>query len=214
MSIVTSFTFNAFQENTFLVSDEGTKKAIIIDPGCHDLTEREELINHIEKEDLEIVAIVNTHCHVDHVFGNAFLKKRYPDAPLYIHRGELPILKTYPTFAAMYGLSAEPSPMPDLYLEDGDVLTFGKTILKVLLTPGHSPASLSFYSEEDRYIIGGDVLFYDSIGRTDLPGGDYDTLIQSIEKHFLSLNDDIKVYCGHGQSTTIGHERRNNPFLV
>jgi glyoxylase-like metal-dependent hydrolase (beta-lactamase superfamily II) len=214
MSIVTSFTFNAFQENTFLVSDEGTKKAIIIDPGCNDLAEREELTNHIEKHQFEIVAIVNTHCHVDHVFGNAFVKKCYADAPLYIHRGELSILKTYPAFAAMYGLSAEPSPMPDRYLEDGETLTFGNTNLKVCLTPGHSPASISLYCHEDHYIIGGDVLFYLSIGRSDLPGGDHEVLIQSIKNHFLCLDDDVKVYCGHGPSTTIGNERKNNPFLI
>jgi glyoxylase-like metal-dependent hydrolase (beta-lactamase superfamily II) len=213
MSIVTSFTFNPFEENTFIVTDHATKKTIIIDPGCYSVAEREELLHHIASNQLIIVGILNTHCHVDHVFGNAFLKKQFPEAPLYIHRDELLVLQTYPSFAAMYGLTAEPSPPPDKYLEDQDLFTFGETSFKVFLTPGHSPASISLYCENDQYIIGGDVLFYQSIGRTDLPGGDYETLIQSIQRYFLTLPDTVKIYCGHGQSTTIGFERRHNPFL-
>lgn len=213
MSNVTSFTFNAFQENTYIIEDTESKKAIIIDPGCDQMTEREEIIDHLTKNQLQLVAILNTHCHVDHVFGNAFMKKRFPEAPLCIHKGELETLRTYPTFAAMYGLSAEPSPEPDQFLEDGDYFTFGNTSLKVCLTPGHSPASISFHNTVEQYIIGGDVLFYQSIGRTDLPGGNHHTLITSIKKHFLSLPDDTTVYCGHGPATTIGYERRHNPFL-
>ncbi|MCB0686727.1 MAG: MBL fold metallo-hydrolase [Saprospiraceae bacterium] len=213
MSIVNRFTFNAFQENTYIIQDEGSKKAIIIDPGCHTVTEREEIMDHIEQKSLSIVAILNTHCHVDHVFGNAFLKRSFPDAPLCIHRGELPVLRTYPNFAAMYGLVGEPSPEPDQFLEGNEVFAFGDTTLQIFLTPGHSPASISFYNKEDQYIIGGDVLFYQSIGRTDLPGGNYDTLIKSINDHFLTLPDDTIVYSGHGPSTTIGAEKNQNPFL-
>jgi hydroxyacylglutathione hydrolase len=213
MSSVTSFTFNAFQENTYVVTDVLTKKTIIVDPGCHTDTEKEELMAHLVSGNLEVVGILNTHCHVDHVFGNAFLKRSFPDVPLYIPRGESVVLQSYPAFAALYGLVAEPSPEPDRYLEDDELFTFGETSLKVCLTPGHSPASVSLYCEKDQYIIAGDVLFYLSIGRTDLPGGDYETLMQSIRKHFLSLPDNVTVYSGHGQSTTIGFERRHNPFL-
>ena len=213
MSIVTSFTFNAFQENTYIIEDSESKKAIIIDPGCEVSTEREQILDHLAKKRLDLVAILNTHCHVDHVFGNAFLKSKYPDVPLCIHRGELTTLQAYPTFAAMYGFAAEPSPDPDRYLDGGEIFKFGNIELKILFTPGHSPASISFYNEQEDYIIAGDVLFRESIGRTDLPGGSYDTLINSIRKHFLSLPDHITVYSGHGPQTTIGHEKRNNPFL-
>ncbi|MCB0667763.1 MAG: MBL fold metallo-hydrolase [Saprospiraceae bacterium] len=213
MSIVTGFTFNAFQENTYIIKDEKTDRSVIIDPGCHSEEEKQEILTHIKDNHLDISAIINTHCHADHVFGNAFLKQRFPDAPLCIHKGELIVLESYPAFAAMYGIPAEPSPKPDQYFEDGEIFTFGETKLKVFFTPGHSPASLSFYNEEDGYIIGGDVLFRQSIGRTDLPGGDYATLITSIKNHFLSLPDNVVVYSGHGPDTTIGFERRNNPFL-
>ncbi len=213
MSIVTFFTFNAFEENTYVIYDKASSEAIVIDPGCHSPDEKEVLSSFLKKNNLILVAILNTHCHVDHVFGNAFLKKQFPEVPLCIHKGELPVLRAYPQFASMYGLAAEPSPTPDKFFADGDTFSFGNVNFEVCLTPGHSPASVSFYCRADSYIIGGDVLFRESIGRTDLPGGDYDTLIRSIEKHFFSLPDDVKVYCGHGPSTTIGHERKYNPFL-
>ncbi len=212
MSIVTSLTFNAFEENTYVIYDD-TRQGIIVDPGCHSTEEENQLRDFINSKDLDIEKIVNTHCHVDHVFGNQYATKTFK-AGLYIHSGELPVLQTYPQVARMYGLAVKPSPDPQGFLEEGNQLTFGETVLEILLTPGHSPASISFYNEEEGYIIGGDVLFRGSIGRTDLPGGDMDTLLDSIRKHFLSLPDDTVVYCGHGPSTTIGVERRSNPFLV
>ncbi len=213
MSTVTSLTFNAFEENTYLIKDDITNKGIIVDPGCHSENEKQQLIRAIEEQSLDVVAILNTHCHVDHVFGNAFAKATFPEAPLCIHEGELIVLQTYPKFAAMYGLKAESSPKPDKYLQEGSTFSFGDTSLMIFFTPGHSPASVSFYCEEDQYIIGGDVLFYQGIGRTDLPGGSFDRLIKSINDHFLSLPDEVVVYSGHGQPTTIGHERSHNPFL-
>lgn len=213
MSIVTSFTFNAFQENTYIIEDEKTSQAIIIDPGCHSDAERSEIMQHLELHGYEISAIINTHCHADHVFGNAFLKKQFPRAPLYIHKNELPLLTNYPSFAAMFGVAAEPSPEPDAFLEEGEIFTFGECALRIFLTPGHSPGSISLYNESDGYIISGDVLFRQSIGRTDLPGGDYQTLIKSIEQSFLTLPDQVIVYSGHGPRTTIGYEKINNPFL-
>lgn len=166
----------------------------------------------IDENHLIVEKVVNTHCHVDHVFGNSYATSTF-GVGLFIHRGELPVLSTYLQVAAMYGLAAEPSPDPDGFLEEGDDLCFGNTCLKIFLTPGHSPASISLYNEKDGYIIGGDVLFQGSIGRTDLPGGDFDTLMNSIKASFLCLPNDVVVYCGHGPSTTIGVEKRSNPFL-
>jgi glyoxylase-like metal-dependent hydrolase (beta-lactamase superfamily II) len=214
MSIVTCFTFNPFQENTYVVHDAHTLEGIIVDPGCHSDAEKEELSTFIAQSNLKITCILNTHCHLDHVFGNAFVKERYPDAPLCIHRDELVILDNYPKFAAMYGVPAEPSPKPDLFLEPGNYVFFGQARLKILFTPGHSPASVSFYCDQSRFVLGGDVLFHLSIGRTDLPGGDYDTLIESIHSQFLQLPDSVLVYSGHGPQTTIGFEKENNPFLI
>lgn len=214
MCVVTPFVFNPFQENTYVVHDTHTREAAIVDPGCHTQDEQKQLVKYIQENRLEVKFILNTHCHVDHVFGNAFIKRSFPHAPLCIHRGELIVLETYPQFAKMYGLEAEPSPAPDLFLVPGEALHLGQHQWDVIYTPGHSPASVSFYSKEDQCIIGGDVLFKGSIGRTDLPGGDFDTLIVSIRTAFLSKADSVVVYSGHGPSTTVGEERANNPFLV
>lgn len=211
MSNVTSLTFNAFQENTYIISDD-SGQAVIIDPGCHSQSEKEELSSVIDKSQLKIHAILNTHCHADHVFGNNFVFHKYSEN-LLIPKGEEILLQAYPQMASMYGLPSEPSPTPTGYLEHGQDFSFGQVTLRILLTPGHSPASVSFYNEQDHYIIGGDVLFQHSIGRTDLPGGDYETLINSIQTHFLSLPDRVVVYSGHGPKTTIGEERKSNPFL-
>ncbi|RMG81380.1 MAG: MBL fold metallo-hydrolase, partial [Bacteroidetes bacterium] len=211
MSSVVSFTFNAFQENTYLIYDD-TKACVIIDPGCFDASEKDELVRFIEQNDLRPVRLLNTHCHIDHIFGNRFVSEKYK-LPLEIHRGELPVLNEGPRVCMMYGLPyPEPSPAPGKFIEAGDTIEFGNTRLEVLFTPGHSPASISFFCEKDRYVIAGDVLFYGSIGRTDLPGGDLPTLINSIKTQYYPLGDDVRVYPGHGPATTIGFERANNPF--
>ncbi len=208
---VVSFTFNAFQENTYVLYDE-TKECIIFDPGCSNAAEKQELVSFIEQNNLKPVRLINTHCHLDHILGNGFIANKY-DLSLEIHKGELPVLAHAPRSAAMYGVAMEPSPEPTHFIEEGDVITFGKAQLIAILTPGHSPASLSFYCVQDNFVIAGDVLFHMSIGRTDLPGGDFNTLINSIKTKLFILPDETKVYPGHMQATTIGFEKENNPFL-
>ena len=208
---VVSFTFNPFQENTYILYDE-TKECIIFDPGCSNPGEKQELTDFIERNDLKPVRLINTHCHLDHILGNGFIAKKY-GLSLEIHKGELPILTHAPRSAAMYGVTIEPSPEPTKFIEEGDIITFGNAQLIAILTPGHSPASLSFYCAQDNFVIAGDVLFHMSIGRTDLPGGDFNTLIDSIKTKLLILPDETKVYPGHMQATTIGFEKAHNPFL-
>ncbi|NND07554.1 MAG: MBL fold metallo-hydrolase [Saprospiraceae bacterium] len=209
--MVTSLTFNAFQENTYIISTSG-KEAVIIDPGCHSSEEKMRLDKHIVDQGLQVKALLNTHCHIDHVFGNKFVVEKYR-VKLYTHKGELPVLAAVPQVATMYGLPTEVSPPPDEFLAQGDKFKLGSTELLVLFMPGHSPASIGFYCEEENYVIAGDVLFDGSIGRTDLPGGNFDTLIQSIRSELLTLPDHTIVYPGHGESTTVGKERASNPFL-
>lgn len=212
MAQVVQLTFNPFQENTYLVFDD-TGECVIFDPGCFQPDEKRELERAVESRGLRPVRLLNTHCHLDHVFGNKFVAERY-QLPLEIHSLEMPVLEAVPQVCMMYGLPLpEPSPAPGAYLEAGEILSFGNTRLEMLFTPGHSPGSISFYCEEDGFLIAGDVLFRDSIGRTDLPGGDHDTLLASIKDQLMILADDVTVWPGHGPSTTIGYERRNNPFL-
>jgi len=212
MTQVQIFEFNPFAENTCVVFDE-TGECAIFDPGCFDFEERAALKNFIEEKKLRPVRLINTHCHLDHVFGNAFVAKTW-NLGLEIHAGELPVLERFPQVCQMYGIPfAEESPMPARFIEAGEVIAFGNTRLKVLFTPGHSPASISFYCKEDDFVIAGDVLFYESIGRTDLPGGDMDTLLNSIRTQLFTLPDETLVYPGHGPTTTIRHEKEYNPFL-
>jgi glyoxylase-like metal-dependent hydrolase (beta-lactamase superfamily II) len=212
MTKVHTFVFNPFQENTLVVADDSGDCAIF-DPGCYSAAEEKMLTGFIEKSNLRPVRLINTHCHLDHIFGNRFVAERY-ELPLEAHEADLPVLKMMPQIGLMYGLPAQqPSPEPELFLQDGDEVRFGNTILKVIFTPGHSPGGISFFCEQERFLIAGDVLFRGSIGRTDLPGGDYQTLIRSIKDKLLPLGDDVVVYSGHGPETTIGEERANNPFL-
>jgi len=206
------FEFNPFAENTYVVWDE-TGECAIFDPGCYSSEEREMLRRFIVEKNLRPVRLINTHCHVDHVFGNPFVARTW-GLGLEIHEGELPVLDSYERVCQMYGLPFEdPQPLPGNFIEAGETLRFGSTQLKVLFTPGHSPASLSFYCEEAGFVLAGDVLFLESIGRTDLPGGDFDTLIRSIRTQLFSLPDETLVLPGHGHATTVRHEREYNPFL-
>lgn len=210
---VVSLTFNAFQENTYVVYETDSKEAIIFDPGCYNSTEEQQLVQTIKEFDLRPVKLINTHCHLDHVFGNAFVAEKF-GLDLGIHRLEQDILASAPFLTQAYGLPAMvPSPGPAYFLEEGEELVLGQATFSLLLTPGHSPGSLCFYNAEDGYVIAGDVLFAGSIGRTDLPGGDYDTLMGSLHGKLMRLPDNTLIYPGHGPSTTIGKERIDNPFL-
>lgn len=206
------FTFNAYSENTYVLYDQ-TNECVIIDPGMYDGSEQNELANFIKEKALKPVLLLNTHCHLDHVFGNKFVFDTWGLKPQF-HIGELPILQAVPSYAPQMGFSRyELSPEPDIFLEETGTITFGNSSLDLIFAPGHSPAHLCFYSKADKFLIGGDVLFYGSIGRTDLPGGNHQQLINNIETKLFILPDDCSVYPGHGPSTTIGFEKQNNPFF-
>ena len=208
---VKSFVCNPYQENTYLLFDE-TKECVIIDPGMYTGAEQNAVLNFIKEEQLKPVLLLNTHCHIDHVLGNKFVYDTFGLLPRF-HKGELPVLTAVPAYAPQMGMRYEVSPVPETYLDESGTITFGTSVLELIFAPGHSPAHLCFYSRADRFLIGGDVLFYGSIGRTDLPGGNFDTLMKSIREKLLVLPDDCVVYPGHGGETSIGFERVNNYYL-
>ena len=212
MISVNMFTFNALQENTFVLADE-TKECIIVDPGCQTKEERDTLRNFISENQLHVVELVNTHCHIDHVLGNAFVKDTY-HVKLTIHKKDEPTLYANKIIAPIYGIVNYEESQPDRFVEEGGFISFGKSQLEVLFVPGHAPGHIALVDRAQNICIGGDVLFQGSIGRTDLPGGDFDTLISSIHNKIFPLGDDMKVYCGHGQATTVGKEKKTNPFCA
>lgn len=206
------FTFNPFQENTYILyNDHGS--CIIIDPGCSSPAERERLTTFIDQKRLQPRHLINTHCHIDHVLGLEFIFSRY-GLKLQMHAADQPVLDHAPAAGLMFGVPYENFTGGIKYLEDETTVGLDEDELKIIFTPGHSPGSISLYNEKQGFLISGDVLFNRSIGRTDLPGGDFDTLIASIRERLFVLPDDTKVYSGHGPSTTIGEEKRENPFLA
>ena len=211
MTKVKKFEFSPFQENTYVLYDD-TKECVIIDPGCYDAAEQKRLVSFIEENDLKPVKLLNTHCHLDHIFGNKFVAEKY-GLTLECHEGEMVVLNYSAQAAKMYGLQLEPSPHPGKFIEEGEIITFGDTILSSIFVPGHSPAHLCFYCEKDAFLIAGDTLFKMSIGRTDLPGGDHALLLKNIKEKLFALPDDTKVYSGHMGETSIGFEKINNPFV-
>ena len=209
---IKTFTFNQFLENTIIVSDS-TNECIIIDPGCYNDEEKKILENYIIKNNLNPVKLINTHCHIDHILGNNFVSRNW-GIDLEINEKDLDLLNNADQIAKIYGFTNyERSPIPKKFINEDDIINFGISELKVIFTPGHAPGHISLYSEKDNLIISGDVIFQNSIGRTDLPGGNFNTLIKSIKNKILSLDDNVIIYCGHGPNTTVGNERRNNPFL-
>jgi len=209
---IQSLTFNPFAENTFILFDE-SGECIIIDPGCYEPQEEETLSAFITNNDLKPVRMVNTHCHIDHVLGVEYVAKKY-DLGFEFHRLDMPVFESTETVAAMYGIPNVKLPVQPIgFLDENDTVKFGESELEILFVPGHAPGHIAFLSKEQQFVIGGDVLFYGSIGRTDLPGGDHATLINNIKSKFLPLGDDFTVYSGHGPETNMGFERTNNPFL-
>lgn len=209
---IQSFIFNSFQENTYILFDD-TKECIIVDPGCYEKYEQKLLLDFVVKNKLNPVKLINTHCHIDHVLGNHFVAEKWK-LELAMHELDVPTLKSVKDYSTVYGFhNYQESPLPFHFLNEGEKVKFGESELDILFTPGHAPGHIVLHSKNYDFIIGGDVLFQMSIGRTDLPGGDFDTLIESIKEKLLPLDDNTKVYCGHGPTTNIGFEKANNPFL-
>lgn len=208
---VQAFAFNPFQENTYVLINE-KKECFIIDPGCYFTNERQALTGGIRAGQLVPVRLLNTHCHLDHIFGNRLMDSEY-GLRTWIHPLEQPVLDRSQEAGAMFNVPFDPSPRPAGYLEDGEIIRWGAEELRVILAPGHSPGSICFYCAQQKFLIGGDVLFRGSVGRTDLPGGDPATLEASIRDKLYVLPDEVTVYPGHGPATTIGEEKRANPYV-
>ncbi len=207
---IAKFTFNPFQENTYVVHNG--QDAILIDPGCWNVPEQQELENYLKDNALKLVRLVLTHGHIDHILGCSWTHDRFGLLPE-IHQKDLPTLHSGVMAARMYGIPYDTSPEPEKFIAEGDTLSLGQDKMKVLFVPGHAPGHIALHCAEQQFVISGDVLFKQSIGRTDLPGGDSNTLLRSIREQLFILGDAVKVYCGHGPETTIGEEKRSNPFL-
>jgi len=212
MITIKRFIFNPFQQNTYVLYDE-TKECAIIDPGCYSAEEKHELESFIADNNLKPILLLNTHCHVDHILGNAFVYNTYGLKPK-AHRAEKEMLAMAEEQGRMFGFTLETPPALDDYLEEGNMVKLGNSSLKVLHVPGHSAGSLAFACQDQKFVITGDALFAGSIGRTDLPGGDYDQLMDSIRTKLLTLGDEFTVFAGHGPKTSIGNEALTNPFLL
>ncbi|MFO7668259.1 MAG: MBL fold metallo-hydrolase [Bacteroidales bacterium] len=203
--------FNDFQVNTYLVWDE-TRDCLVIDPAFYSTEEQESFLSLLSEMGLTITGQLNTHCHVDHILGVKFMSSKF-GCPIRAHIEELQIIRNAPLMGSLFGWNIEPIEGIDNYLEEDQMVPVGNHTLKILHVPGHSPGSIALYSLEGRFVITGDALFRGSIGRTDLPGGNYDTLIGSIGNKLLTLPPETVVHPGHGPSSTIGLERSANPFL-
>lgn len=208
---ISYFTFNAFQENMYIIYND-EKQCWIVDPGMYDNSETQELIDYISKEQLHPMGIINTHAHLDHIFGVQAIIDAYK-IPFSLHEKELPVLKQAMNAGALWGFPMSSVPQPDHFIDEHKTLILGVDTIHVKFTPGHSPGSIIFYYPDGKWAIGGDVLFAGGIGRTDLPGGDHQTLLNSIHTQLFTLPDETTVFPGHGPATTIGQERLYNPFL-
>ena len=210
--VIKTFTFNPFQENTFILHDN-TNEAVIIDAGCLNDGEKRLITHYFEENKLTLKRVINTHLHLDHQFGNKYLFDTFGVAPEAGQEDEF-LLGNVAAQARSFGLpyNEETQPLSSYIIENQEI-KFGNSSLKVIHVPGHSPGSMAFYSEKDGVLFAGDVLFQGSIGRTDLVKGDHATLILSITKKLLPLPDSTVVYCGHGPITTIGNEKKTNPYL-
>ncbi len=204
--IIKTLAVGPIMANCFILGCEETLEAAVIDPG----DEADRILFALAESNLTTKLIINTHGHFDHVGANKRLNE-VTGAPILIHPLDTPMLSQLANSAAAWGMKADNSPAPDRELQDGDEVTFGKMTLKVLHTPGHTPGGISLYTDNEVFV--GDTLFAGSIGRTDFPGGSFETLRESIQQKLFKLSDDLKVYPGHNQATTIGVEKRNNPFV-
>jgi glyoxylase-like metal-dependent hydrolase (beta-lactamase superfamily II) len=205
------FHFSFIQVNTLVCYDD-TKNGVIVDPGMSTKEEEETLLDFTNKENIVVKYVINTHPHIDHILGNAFCVKQF-NAPLVAHHAGIPVYEYAPEHARSFGFAISDFPKYDKLLNEGDELTFGNQIWKTIYTPGHCDGSICFYDKNNDFVIVGDVLFAGSIGRTDLPTGNFNQLIQNIKEKLLTLGDEIMVIPGHAETTTISHEKTHNPYL-
>ncbi|HOI30163.1 MAG TPA: MBL fold metallo-hydrolase [Melioribacteraceae bacterium] len=212
MLLVKRFTFNPFLENTYIIYDDQNLDGAIIDPGCYDSNEQKMIEKFIGDNKIRLKFLINTHCHIDHIFGNAFIKEKY-NPVFMVPPDDVFLLDMMIEQGKLYGTELTPSPKPDKLISEDSELIIGSAIGKFLFTPGHSPGEFCLYFESEKICFTGDVLFKGSIGRTDLWGGDYKTLIDSIRNKLFVLPDDIRIYPGHEAESTIGRERNHNPFF-
>jgi len=209
---IKTLTFNPLQENTYVVyDDEGA--CMIVDPGCYEPSEQQELVDYIKKNDLSVQLLVNTHGHIDHVLGNYFVKETYK-VPFEIFHLDLSTLQSVGAYASNYGFNKYAPATPDRLLKLEDKIVVGTMEFDILFVPGHAPGHIAFVNTAEKICLSGDVLFRSSIGRADLPGGNYDTLIKSIHEQLFALPDDTVVFPGHGPTTTIKFEKKNNPYCA
>ena len=211
MITLKNFIFNDYQVNTYLLFDE-SNDCIIIDAACSAEIEKKQLSDFIESKKLNIISQYDTHCHIDHILGNNFVKEKY-HIELGVHEDSQQLIERASYYADYLGFKLDKVVEPSIFLKDGDIIKFGNSVLEVFYTPGHAAGSLCFYSKEQNFVITGDVLFQGSIGRTDLPTGNFQTLINSIKTKLLVLYNKTIVYPGHGPSTSIGFEKKHNQFL-
>lgn len=212
MIILKKFTFNVFDENTYIIYDEETMESAVVDPGCSNKSEEYELENYILRNNLKVKYLINTHCHIDHILGCEYVKKKFN--PIYLApEKDVPLMQNAKMQAGMVGMEFSISILPDEFLTANKKLYLGKFELSFLFTPGHTAGEYCIYIPNCQICITGDVLFLDSIGRSDLWGGNYETLIKSIKENLLTLPDETKIFPGHGDESTIGRERLQNPFL-
>jgi len=208
---IKKFVFNTFQVNSYLLYDE-TGDCVIIDAACYEDFEKEELSEYIKKHGLKLGRNLDTHCHIDHILGNHFIAETYGIKPEY-HESSIPFIEAADEIARSFGFKVEKMPAPARFLKDNEKISFGSSGLEVFYTPGHADGSVCFYCNEQGFVITGDVLFRDTIGRTDLASGNLDLLMKSIHERLFTLPDDTIIYPGHGPESTIGYEKQNNPFI-
>jgi hydroxyacylglutathione hydrolase len=212
MIIFQKFLFNLFYENTYVVWEQESKEGMIVDPGCYNEDERKELRDYITDNKISVKFLVLTHCHLDHIFGCKFVKEEYN--PLFFSpEKDNFLLEKAGMQAELFQMEVEEIPFPDKYLNENSDLTLGNIKPKIIFTPGHTPGEYCILFEEEKVCLSGDVLFNGSIGRTDLWGGNMSTLLNSIKTGLMILDDNIKILPGHGEVSTIGHEKKYNPFL-
>jgi glyoxylase-like metal-dependent hydrolase (beta-lactamase superfamily II) len=211
MTNIKAFSFNPFQTNTYLVWDD-SKEAVIIDAAMYSEEENQRILNFINGNSLKLKANICTHAHVDHIMGNAFIEEEFGLKPMMDESGKV-FLENAQEYASSFGLSI-PKVIEDTeFIREGNEIKFGNTVLKVISTPGHADGSICLHDEAGKNLFSGDVLFQSGIGRTDLPTGDFETLLRSIKEKLFKLEDDVKVYPGHGDSTSIGEEKMTNPYV-